>query len=115
MQIIFAFRYALAGIIYCIRRERNLKIHLAAAFAVLGLAWHYGVTSIELGLLSLTIAGVITAELFNTALEILVDKISPDYHPAAKAVKDAAAGAVLIQAMASLVVGYILFWNKMLG
>lgn len=109
-----AFRYALTGIIYCIRRERHMRIHLVAAITALGLAWRYDLSGIELGILLLTISGVITAEIFNTALEILVNKVSPEFHPLAKAAKDAAAGAVLIQAVAALVIGYILFGNKML-
>lgn len=114
MQILAAFHYAIAGIIYCVRSQRNLKIHLAAAIGALGLAWHYELSRLELGILFLTIAGVITAELFNTALEALVDKVSPEFHPLAKVSKDVAAGAVLIQAVAALGIAYVLFGDKML-
>lgn len=114
MQIIMAFRYAIAGIIYCIRSQRHMKVHLLAAFGALGLAWRFELSGIEWGVLFLTIAGVITAEIFNTALEALVDKVSPEFHPLAKIAKDAAAGAVLIQAVAALGVGYVLFWDKIL-
>lgn len=114
MQIIMAFQYAIAGIIYCIRSQRHMKVHLLAALGSLGLAWRFELSGIELGVLLLTIAGVITAEIFNTALEALVDKVSPEFHPLAKIAKDAAAGAVLIQAVAALGVGYVLFWDKIL-
>ena len=114
MKIVAAFRYAISGIVYCIRSERHMKIHLVAALGALGLSWRYELSGIELGVLLLTIAGVITAEMFNTALEVLVDKVSPEFHPLAKAAKDAAAGAVLIQAVAALGVAYVLFGNKML-
>ncbi|MDF2571324.1 MAG: diacylglycerol kinase [Sporomusa sp.] len=114
MQVLAAFRYALEGFIYCARRERHMKIHLAAAFSVIGLAWWFELSTIEISVLFLTIAGVITAELFNTALETIIDKISPEFHPLAKVAKDAAAGAVLVQAVAALVVGYVLFWDKVL-
>ncbi|SMC93967.1 diacylglycerol kinase family protein [Sporomusa malonica] len=114
MRVLAAFRYALAGIIYCVRRERHVKLHLAAAFAAIGLAWWLELSSIEVVVLLMTIAGVITAEIFNTALEAIVDKVSPEYHPLAKVAKDAAAGAVLVQAVAALGVGYVLFWDKLL-
>lgn len=114
MRIIAALRHAISGIVYCVCRERHMKIHLTAAFAVLGLAWYYKLSGIELGILVLTIAGVITAEIFNTALETIVDKVSPDFHPLAKAAKDAAAGAVLIQSVAAILIGYVLFGSKIL-
>lgn len=114
MRVLAAFRYALAGIIYCVRRERHVKLHLAAAFAALWLAWWHELSGIEVIVLLMTIAGVITAEIFNTALEAIVDKVSPEYHPLAKAAKDAAAGAVLVQAVVALGVGYVLFWDKLL-
>lgn len=114
MQRLAAFRYAIAGIIYCVHKEIHMKVHVVAALGALGLAWRYELSSIELGILFLTIASVITAELFNTALETLVDKVSPEFHPLAKAAKDAAAGAVLIQVVAALGVGYVLLGDKML-
>ncbi|MBP2638127.1 MAG: diacylglycerol kinase [Firmicutes bacterium] len=114
MRIAAAFRHAISGIIYCVCRERNMKVHLTAALVILGLAWYHKLSGIELGILVITIAGVITAEIFNTALETIVDKVSPDFHPLAKAAKDAAAGAVLIQAVAAVIIGYVLFGNKVL-
>jgi len=59
--------------------------------------------------LILLIAAVIAAELLNTAIEAVVDLVSPDYHPLAKAAKDTAAGAVLILAIAALLVAVVLF------
>ncbi|XEQ93216.1 Undecaprenol kinase [Sporomusa carbonis] len=91
-----------------------MKIHLVATFVALGLAWRFELSHLELAVLLLIIAGVITAEMFNTAFEAIVDKISPEFHPLAKAAKDAAAGAVLVQALAALGVGYVLFVDKLL-
>ena len=113
MQIIAAVRYAIAGIIYCVRKERNMKIHIAAALLVLGAAWNWGLSRIELAVLLVTIAAVMAVEIINTAIEALVDKVSPEFHPLAKAAKDAAAGAVLVQALAAVGVGYVLFWDKL--
>lgn len=113
MLIIAAFKHAIAGIVYCIRNERNMKIHMLAALIVLGAAWKCELSRLELAVLFITIAAVITAEIVNTALEALVDKVSPEFHPLAKVAKDAAAGAVLVQALAAIGVGYVLFWDKL--
>lgn len=113
MQVITAFRHAIAGIIYCVRKERHMKIHIAAALLALGAAWNWGLSRIELAILFVTIAAVIAAEIVNTAIEALVDKVSPEFHPLAKGAKDAAAGAVLVQALAAVGVGYVLFWDKL--
>lgn len=64
-----------------------------------------GLSLAEWSLLVLLIAAVISAELFNTAIEAVIDLISPEQHPLAKAAKDAAAGAVLVLAIAALVIG----------
>lgn len=64
-------------------------------------------------LLIFAISLVIVAELFNTAIEKVVDLITDRYHPLAKLVKDISAGAVLIAAINSIVVGYLLFFDKL--
>lgn len=70
-------------------------------------------SKIEVMLLFIVIAVVIAAELFNTALERIIDMIHPDYHPLAEAAKNMAAGAVLVTAVGSLMVGYIIFYNRL--
>lgn len=109
-----SFGFAVAGVLHAVATERNMKIHLAAAAAALTLAWRLDVGGPELAVLVLTIAGVLAAELVNTAVEALVDLVSPQYHPLAKAAKDVAAGAVLVMALASLAVGGLLFLPRLL-
>ncbi|BBB92793.1 undecaprenol kinase [Methylomusa anaerophila] len=92
-----------------------MRFHLFAAACVILLAWKVGLNSIEYAILAVTIAGVLVAELFNTALEAIVDKVSPEYHPLAKIAKDVAAGAVLASVFNSLVVGYLLFFHRLFG
>jgi diacylglycerol kinase len=69
---------------------------------------------VEFALLILTIMIVVSAELLNTALEIVVDLASPTYHPLARAAKDVAASAVLICAILSVVLGLVLFLPHLL-
>jgi diacylglycerol kinase len=110
-----AFRHALNGITYCFGSQRNMKVQVAAAMAAVALAAYFRLSAVEWSLLVLTIAGVIAAEMFNTAVEAMVDLVSPQIHHLAKAAKDAAAGAVLVMALASLVVGYLLFFHRLFG
>lgn len=86
-----------------------MQVHLAAAAAVLLLAIVAGLTATELCILILTIFAVLTAEMLNTAVEAIVDLVSPDYHQLAGLAKDVAAGAVLLAAIASIFIGYLLF------
>ncbi|WP_371370656.1 diacylglycerol kinase [Sporomusa aerivorans] len=113
MRVFSAFQYAVAGIIYCFRKELNLKIHALAAVLALSLAWQLELSKVELAVVLICIAGVIAAEIVNTAIEAIVDKVSPEFHPLARAAKDAAAGAVLVTAFTSLLIGYLLFWDKL--
>lgn len=104
-----SFRFAAAGAAHAFRSERNLRIHVVAAIAVIAGGLAVGVDRAGLALLLLAVAVVISAELFNTALEALIDWISPHYHPAAGVAKNVAAAAVLVPAVVSVAVGYIVF------
>jgi diacylglycerol kinase len=111
-SIISAFKNAFAGIWYCIVYERNMKIHLIVAFLVGGLAWRMELNRYEMLILLLTVASVLITEMFNTVVETLVDLVSPQIHPLAKVAKDVAAGMVLVVAIASVLVGYVLFFSR---
>lgn len=103
------FAYAFQGIIYCIKNERNMRIHTVAALYVLIFARFFAFTREEYALLLLTIGGVMSAEAMNTAVENLADKVSSEKNPLIKAAKDTAAGAVLILAVISIGVALFLF------
>lgn len=110
-----AFQNAFSGILYCFIHERNMKIHMLAALVAGGLAWWLQLDHYEILVLLVTISSVLVAEMVNTVVETIVDIISPQVHPLAKIAKDVAAGTVLITAIISLFVGYILFWEKIRG
>lgn len=92
--------------------EAHAQIHLVAAVVVIAVGIIVGLSATEWCLVSLCIGGVFMAEAFNTAIEKLADRVSPDYDPLIGAVKDVAAGGVLIMAIASAVVGLIIFIPK---
>jgi len=108
-----AFNNAAMGIVYCARHERNMKIHIVLACFAGCLAWWLRLDSYEILILLLTIASVFITEMMNTVVEAVVDIVSPEVHPLAKIAKDVAAGAVLIATIVSLLVGYILFVDKL--
>ena len=85
-----------------------MRIHFIAAIAVLIAVLFLKVTPLEFALLALSILAVLCAEMFNTAIEAVVDLVSPGYHPLAKIAKDTAAGAVLITACGATIMGYLI-------
>lgn len=113
-KLISAFRNAYDGLKYCFKLERNFRIHTIAAIFAAGLAWRFNFDKVETIILIFAISLVFMAELFNTAIEIVIDMIHPEIHPLAKIAKDIAAGAVLIAAMAAFLVGCILFYTRLL-
>lgn len=104
-----SFAFALSGIGVAFLRERNLRVHLAVGMGALYFSRYFHLSRGEMALLILTIGVVMTCELLNTAIENLVDLVSPQAHPLAKSAKDVAAGAVLVAALASVCVGFCLF------
>jgi diacylglycerol kinase (ATP) len=85
-----------------------MRIHFIAALAVLFVALFMRVTPVEFALLALSILFVLFAELLNTAVEAIVDLVSPGFHPLAKIAKDTAAGAVLVAACGAGIMGYLI-------
>jgi undecaprenol kinase/diacylglycerol kinase (ATP) len=104
---------------HVLRTQRNARVELAVALAVLLLAWWLGLPARDWAVLLLTIGGVLAAEMVNTVIEALVDLVSPEYHERARIAKDAAAGAVLMLALASVLVGLCLLgpplWERLRG
>jgi len=112
-NLIDSFNNAVNGIIYTLKTERNLKVHFTIAILVIIISLFFDFSRTEFLILCLTIAFVLMAEMFNTAVERVVDLITEDYHPLARLAKDIAAGGVLISAINSLIVGYLLFFNRL--
>lgn len=98
---------AIEGVLWAAKTQRHMLVHLLAAVMVLLLALFLGLTLLEFALLSLAIILVLFAELMNTALEVVVDLVSPDFHPLARRAKDVAAGAVLVASIGAVIMGYL--------
>ena len=104
-----AFSCAGDGLVFAVRTQRNMKIHLAVAAVavILGVLLRIDVASWIA--IVLCIAAVFAAECFNTALESVVDLVSPGYHELARRAKDCAAAAVLVFALAAVAVAALVF------
>jgi len=109
-----SFGHAFRGLKVLLQTQPNARIHAAATVLVVAAGVLLQISPAEWALIVLAIAGVWTAEALNTAIEFLVDLVSPDPHPLAGKAKDVAAGAVLIAAIGSAVIGGFVFGPHLL-
>lgn len=118
-NLLESFRYAVAGLAYAWRTQRNTRIHLTVAAAVIVLGLWLKVSWTQWAVLALTIGLVLVGEMLNTVAETLVDMVSPGYHPLAKVIKDVTAGAVLLTAVFSVIIGLLVLgpplWARLFG
>lgn len=113
-SLLTAFTFALQGVLHAFKAERNMKLHAAAAVIVFTAGGLLGLTPVRWLFLALAVTLVISAELMNTAVEAVVDLVSPDEHPLARIAKDTAAGAVMITALFAVFVGIMVFFEPVL-
>lgn len=112
-SIIWSFQYAIEGVVYAIRTQRNMRIHVGAAIGALVTALLLGIDRLGLVAIVFVIALVFVTELVNTAVEATVDIATQQYEPLAKIAKDVAAGAVLIASLTALVVAYLVMFERL--
>jgi len=104
---------ATKGIIYLFLYHRNMRLIFVAGLLTFLLGLTFKLSAIELVALCVTITLVFMAEIFNTAIELMMNTITEKYHTKVKLVKDIAAAVVVLTILNSLVVGYILFVRKL--
>ncbi|MDR2919972.1 MAG: diacylglycerol kinase family protein [Tannerella sp.] len=110
-----SFGYALHGIHRMIIREQNAKVHTLVACCVIVAGFYFRLSAFEWIAIVISISSVLAAEIFNTSIETLSDKVSPEYNKSIKQVKDFAAGGVLIIAIAAVIIGLIIFVPKIIA
>lgn len=116
IRLVKSFGYAWEGILHAFKVEQNIRIHtfIAIIIGILGLV--LDISSVEWMIIIILIAGMISLELLNTAIERTIDLITnKEYHPLAKQAKDLSAAAVFVFAIISVVIGLIIFSNKIIG
>jgi len=111
-SLLTSFNFAFDGIVHALRTERNMWIHFGIAALVLIAALFFALTRLEVIALLVAISFVVIPEMFNTAVEHIVDLITDEDDPRAKIAKDVAAGAVLIAAVNAIAVAYLVFYDK---
>ena len=111
-SLLHSFNWAVEGIVYALRRERNMQIHFVLAVLVLLAALAFSLTRLEIVALLVAISFVLIAEMLNTAVEQLIDMLTDEHDPRAKIAKDVAAGAVLVAAVNAVAVAYLIFYDR---
>jgi diacylglycerol kinase len=106
------FRYAFQGLVYAFSTQINFRFHVVAALGAILLGFYMNISTSEWMWICSAILVVMIVELLNTAIEVLVDLISPGYHPKAGIIKDVSAGAVLLTALFAVMVGLFIFVPK---
>ncbi|WP_010303377.1 diacylglycerol kinase family protein [Kurthia senegalensis] len=112
-KFIRSFRYALSGMRQA-TAEQNFRVDIIAAIVVLVVSFLTKLSLLEWVIIIMLIAGMLALEMMNSAVERVVDLVTSDYHPLAKAAKDIAAGAVFIYAIAAVVIACFIFLPKWL-
>lgn len=107
-----SFNHAVSGILKAIKLEGHMRVHYTATVLVLFSAMFFNLSRMEFITLVLTCGLVIMAEMFNTCIEKILDLVSPDYNPLVRTIKDISAGAVLVVSVCALLVGYLLFFDR---
>jgi diacylglycerol kinase (ATP) len=107
-----SFKKAYSGLIYIFKTQRNARLIGLLAIFCISLGIYFGISLSELLLLIITIALVITTEVFNTLVEEVANLVTEETHPKIRLIKDISAGAVLISCIMSLIVGAIVFFPR---
>lgn len=113
-KLISSFKYAFTGMWSAYKSERNMKIHIAVAILVILFGVFLQISTYEWIACTVCFAMVIGAEMFNTAIETVVDIAMPKKDERAKKAKDVAAGGVLVFAIGSAIIGSIIFIPKII-
>ena len=114
-RLVHSFKYAGTGILTSLKKEKNMKIHFIAMILVIILGIVLKIETFEWIVCVILFAGVIGSEMFNTAIETVVDMVTPYKNPKAKIAKDVAAGGVLIWAISAAIIGGIIFIPKIVA
>jgi diacylglycerol kinase (ATP) len=109
----WSFTWAFEGIVYVLRTQRNMQLHVAAGVSVLVLGLVLDLSRLELMAVIGAVSLVLVAEMINTALEAAIDAVVSGYHPLVKVAKDVAAGAVLVATVNALAVAYLVFYGQL--
>lgn len=112
-SLLWSFNHAIEGVVYAIRTQRNMRIHVGAAITAIIVSLLLGVGREGFLAIVFAIGIVFIAELLNTAIESAVDVATDQYSPEAKIAKDVAAGAVLVASTLAIVIAYLALYDPL--
>ncbi|MFO8036511.1 MAG: diacylglycerol kinase family protein [Anaerolineales bacterium] len=110
-----SIKIAFAGLLFVIRTQKNAWVHLSITALVIFGGVLVSLSRLEWVAVVITLGMVWAAETFNTAMEVLIDYVSPEQRPVAKTCKDISAAGVLIAALMSILVGVLVFGPRLWG
>jgi len=110
-----SFANGIAGLAHVARSEVNMRWHLLAAVVVIAAGAFFQITSVEWAVVVGVIGVMLALECLNTAIERLADRVTEQQDPLIRQVKDAAAGAVLVMSISAAVIGFVIFWPKIIA
>ncbi|MFH1186714.1 MAG: diacylglycerol kinase family protein [Candidatus Levyibacteriota bacterium] len=108
-KLFFSFGCALEGIGHAFKNDQNIRIHFIITLLVIIFSVYFKVNPFEMGILGITILLVISTEMINSAIEQMTDLITNEHRKEAKIAKDVSAGMVLLTAIGSVIVGFLIF------
>lgn len=111
-RLLDSFGFALNGLLYCLKTQRNMRIHTIAAFFIIIISLFAKLNKTDIIMLIFAISLVLICEMINTAIEKSIDLFTDKYHPLAKIAKDVAAGAVFVASFNAVAIGYLVFFNQ---
>lgn len=113
-RIINSFKYAFNGLIDTYKTEQSVWIYIPVSLLVILMGFYFKINTVEWLVILLVLGVILSLELINTALESVVDLVTDKYHPLAKKAKDTVSAAVLVFAVASVIIGFIIFIPKII-
>ncbi len=113
-SLTLSFHYAFQGVWYALRTQRNFRVHAIIMLVVVIAGLLLGISLDQWAVVAIVVGLVFQTELINTAVEAIVDRVSPEYHLLAKIAKDSSAAAVLVAAISAVVAGLLIFGPKIL-
>ncbi|MGL5540246.1 MAG: diacylglycerol kinase family protein [Erysipelotrichaceae bacterium] len=112
-RLLKKFGYAFEGLWVALKRDFSVRLQFGIGIATLFVAWYLEFTVMQLAIVLILIFNVIVIELLNSALEQLVNLVSPQYSPHAKVIKDLGAAAVLMASLLALIIGLMIVGGKL--
>ena len=106
-----SFLNAFRGVFLLLRSERNFQLEFLAFLVNLFLIFYLKLSNIDTVLVLIVSFGVLSAEIFNTAIEKICDIVQPEFDKRIGFIKDISAGAVILMAIVSVVVGILVYWK----